>query len=128
MIDNGSSDNTREIAKKYGARVLRDDSMNVSGLRNLGAKQASGNVLAFVDADCIVSEDWLTHAAQYVEEKDIVAWGAPPVLPDSANWLQRTWYSISQGIPPAFPETQHNLCKINGLSRITICNPGGGAV
>ena len=94
VVDNGSSDNTREIAKKYGARVLRDDSMNVSGLRNLGAKQASGNVLAFVDADCIIAKDWLLNASIYFNDKNIAAWGAPPVLPDSANWLQRTWYIV----------------------------------
>ncbi|GAF86581.1 unnamed protein product, partial [marine sediment metagenome] len=39
VVDNGSTDGTREIAKSCGVEVLRDDSMNVSGLRNLGASQ-----------------------------------------------------------------------------------------
>ena len=96
VIDNGSTDRSRMIAEEHGVKVLRDDSLNISGLRNLGARNASGDVLAFVDADCIVGENWLKNAAIYFEKKNIVAWGAPPLLPEESTWVQKAWYIIRQ--------------------------------
>lgn len=96
VIDNGSTDQTREIAKSYGVRVLRDDSMNVSGLRNFGASQSKGDILAFVDADCIVSKEWLRNASRYFDNMDVAVWGAPATLPKESTWVQQTWYLVRQ--------------------------------
>lgn len=94
VIDNGSTDETCEIAEKSGALVLVDKTKNVSGLRNLGARQAKGDILAFVDADCTVSRDWLTRAVAYFEKADVAAWGSPPSVPLGATWVQRAWYLV----------------------------------
>jgi glycosyltransferase involved in cell wall biosynthesis len=94
VVDNGSTDQTREIAKSYGIKVFCDDSKNVSGLRNLGASKATGSILAFVDADCIVSKDWLSNALIYAERNDVAAWGSPPIVPDDSTWVQQTWYLV----------------------------------
>lgn len=94
VVDNGSTDKTVDIAMDFGAKILEDSSKNVSGLRNLGAEKATGEVLAFVDADCIVSKDWLTKAAIYFNNINIVAWGSPPVLPEKQTWVQKTWFLI----------------------------------
>ncbi|OQX26123.1 MAG: hypothetical protein BWK80_12020 [Desulfobacteraceae bacterium IS3] len=94
VVDNGSSDRTRDIATAYGAKVLRDDSMNVSGLRNFGVREAKGEILAYVDADCIVSKEWLKNAAAYFDDMTVAAWGAPPVIPEDATWVQQTWFLI----------------------------------
>ncbi len=96
VVDNGSTDRTREIAETYEVTVLRDDTKNVSGLRNLGARRSEGDILAFVDADCIVSKDWLKHAATYFDDTETSAWGAPPALPEDSTWIQRTWYLVRQ--------------------------------
>jgi glycosyltransferase involved in cell wall biosynthesis len=97
VVDNGSSDRTREIARSYdGVRVIRDDDKNVSGLRNLGAEVATGKILAFVDADCIVAKEWLIKAQKYFGKQDIAAWGSPPVIPENATWVQKAWYVVRQ--------------------------------
>jgi glycosyltransferase involved in cell wall biosynthesis len=94
VADNGSSDKTREISKSYGAKVICNDTVNVSGLRNLGAESAKHDVLAFIDADCIVSMDWLRSAVKYSEDLSVTAWGSPPTVPADATWVQRTWYLV----------------------------------
>lgn len=96
VIDNGSTDNTCRIAESYHAVVLKDPAKNVSGLRNLGAMNAGGDILAFVDADCIVSEDWLMEAEKYFNKKQYVAWGSPPGIPHNATWVQKAWYIVRQ--------------------------------
>jgi len=96
VVDNGSVDRTREIASSYGVKALRDDTMNVSGLRNLGARNSKGDVLAFIDADCIVSKECFNNASIYFNNTEVVAWGSPPAIPKNSTWVQQTWYLVRQ--------------------------------
>lgn len=94
VVDNGSSDRTRAVARDYGVKVLRNDTMNVSGLRNLGVSESSGEIIGFIDADCIVSKNWLENTSKYFDDCSIVAWGSPPVIPEDPTWVQETWFII----------------------------------
>ena len=51
LIDSGSTDKTIEIAEKEEARVIRAQKGGYSQWRNLGAKEANGDWLLYVDAD-----------------------------------------------------------------------------
>jgi len=96
IVDNGSTDNTKEIAKNYGAQVLRNDLKNVSGLRNLGVTKSSGEIIAFLDADCIVANGWLYAAEKYFYDSTIVLWGSAPIPPRESTWVQNTWHLVRQ--------------------------------
>lgn len=91
VIDNGSTDATVEIAGQFAVTVLIDTEKTVSGLRNLGASHAQGDVLAFVDADCIVSRNWLEQAMAHVDHDGVAMWGSAPLPPAKANWIYDTW-------------------------------------
>ena len=56
VVDNESSDKTREIAEKAGARVVTESVHNISRVRNAGAEKATGDVLIFIDADTVVRQ------------------------------------------------------------------------
>jgi len=94
VVDNGSTDNTRVIAERFNTIILRDDEKTVSGLRNLGVSRARGEIIAFVDADCIVAGDWLKCAEKYFNRPDLAAWGAPPDIPEKPTWVQKAWYIL----------------------------------
>ncbi len=94
LVDNGSTDGTPKITRENGVIFLDGRGMKVSGLRNLGARNARGEILAFVDADCLVGRDWIKNAVPYFEKKDVAVWGAPPAVPDDATWVQRAWYLV----------------------------------
>jgi glycosyltransferase involved in cell wall biosynthesis len=96
VVDNGSDDKTCEIAVSSGAKLLCDPHLSIAGLRNLGAAHSTGAILAFLDADCTVSKHWLRNAVIYAAQTDIVAWGAPPSIPEPSTWVQRTWYLVRQ--------------------------------
>lgn len=55
VVDDGSTDATAEIARQYGdtVRLIQQENSGVSVARNAGAAVATGNWLAFLDAD-----DW----------------------------------------------------------------------
>lgn len=52
VIDGHSTDETREIAKSYGARVVLDRGKGKGDGIRLGIQEALGEVIVFVDADC----------------------------------------------------------------------------
>lgn len=56
LVDNDSTDQTTQIAKKKGAVVVKGSTNNFSKLRELGAKVAKSEYLFYVDADERVSE------------------------------------------------------------------------
>lgn len=61
VVDNGSTDGTLAFARTYpGVTALSyTETQGPSGARNAGAQAARGEILAFTDADCVVSQDWL---------------------------------------------------------------------
>lgn len=56
VVDNNSQDRTKEIAESFGATVVLETDHNISSVRNTGAKNSSGDVLIFIDADTLVPE------------------------------------------------------------------------
>jgi cellulose synthase/poly-beta-1,6-N-acetylglucosamine synthase-like glycosyltransferase len=64
VVDDGSNDGSPERALAAGARVLASGGRRGPGAaRNLGAEQARGAYLFFLDADCEVHPDTLSRAA-----------------------------------------------------------------
>jgi len=56
VVDNASEDKTAQIAKSFGAKVIRKESDNFSQLRNTGQENSAGDYLLYIDADEIVDE------------------------------------------------------------------------
>jgi len=60
MVDNNSTDDSKEIVKKYPRIKLFSESKQGSyAARNRGLREVSGQIIAFTDPDCIPSSDWL---------------------------------------------------------------------
>ncbi|HVQ31290.1 MAG TPA: glycosyltransferase [Vicinamibacteria bacterium] len=58
VVDDGSADDTATAAEGCGARVLRcSDGRGPAAARNRGARDAAGDLLLFVDADCRPQDD-----------------------------------------------------------------------
>ena len=66
VADAGSHDSTREIAERFGARVVPGGLPGVG--RNAGARDSLGEFLFFIDADVTVPKDFLEKA--YYEMQD----------------------------------------------------------
>jgi len=51
VVDGNSQDDTREIAAAAGARVILDDGTGKGEALRTGAREASGDIVVFIDAD-----------------------------------------------------------------------------
>ena len=66
--------------------------------RNLGIKQARGDILAFIDDDALILPDWAEETAQAYAEDDSIIGLTGPILPlwedDSMSWFPKELYWI----------------------------------
>ncbi len=103
VIDNGSDDDTVEVARKYSADVYVVPDVTVAALRNYGAERAQGKVLAFIDADCTLLPDWFDAVLPYVNNDAVKCFGSPPGIPAESTWVQECWYQIRKKGGPSDP-------------------------
>jgi GT2 family glycosyltransferase len=70
IVDDGSTDNTLEVARESGGgvQVIHQSNAGVSMARNRGAKAATGNWLAFLDADDWYYTDRLRWHAEWIAQ------------------------------------------------------------
>ncbi len=71
MVDNGSTDRTAEIVKSFPVRYLLEEQRGVSYARNLGIEASKGEILAFTDADCVVTTGWLMELVQGFDSEEV---------------------------------------------------------
>lgn len=109
VVDNGSRDRTLEIAESFqdrlNLRVLQKTNVRISALRNLGARAAAGNILVFLDADCLALEDWLDRIFELAREHGAGVLGAHYLLPDDSTWVGKTWHRYQEA--PKSGEVSH---------------------
>ena len=62
VVDDGSTDGTRQVVARYADRVtLVETERNIgpSQARNLGVRHSAADYVCFTDADCTVARDWV---------------------------------------------------------------------
>jgi hypothetical protein len=73
VVDGGSTDGTRAVAREAGARVLEQEGTGIGAARDQGAAVARGDWLAFVDADTRLDPAYLREMLSLVRGRGLVA-------------------------------------------------------
>jgi len=81
VIDDGSTDNTAEIAAKFPFHLIRTPNQGLSAARNRGLEAATGSIVAYIDDDAWPDPDWLLYLAHTFLTTDFVGVGGPNISP-----------------------------------------------
>jgi glycosyltransferase involved in cell wall biosynthesis len=70
VVDDGSTDNTRDVVERYGSRLhyLHQQNRGPSAARNLGVEHAKAPWIAFQDSDDLSLPDHLESLYRYVQD------------------------------------------------------------
>ncbi len=83
VVDDCSSDDSREIIARFPCRLIAlGQRSGAAKARNAGARNSSGEVLFFIDADCVVQRDTLRLVDRAVgRQDDVVVGGSYTQIP-----------------------------------------------
>lgn len=86
LIDDGSTQDIAAIARDFAlVRRHRQKHAGLSAARNLGARLATGDILAYTDDDCLAEPDWLDRLVEAFDDPQWVAAGGPNIPPPPRN-------------------------------------------
>ena len=96
VVDNGSEDNTKKISEEYGVNLLSKQNGTIASVRNFGAAKSHGEIIAFLDADCVVHPNWILEGLKHLRDGAVSTVGFTAKPPDSdAPWVEKSWYVLS---------------------------------
>lgn len=121
VVDNGSTDATVSEALRYHVRVLEKRDVYVGAVRNAGVKVTRGELLVFIDADCIAGTNYIYSAVEALRSQEIGAVGGGCTAPADGTWVERAWGS---GIPHSH-EVKALAASTFAIRRDVFVNIGG---
>jgi len=86
VVDNNSTDKTEEIAKSFGARVIKEKRQGNTYAVSTGYNMADGEIIASTDADTVVEKNWLEVINNTFLDKNVVG-ASGAVIVHSKNKL-----------------------------------------
>lgn len=86
-VDNNSTDQSLSILRSYPVTVLQEPIPGPYAARNAAIRQAKGEFIAFTDADCKVSRDWLLDLWQAFDAPQVGAVGGSIVPRTVSNYV-----------------------------------------
>ena len=97
VVDDGSSDETPAVARSAGVRLEQTPPVGASVARNIGIEVARGDVVAFIDGDCVAERGW---ARAFVEALD--SSGATGVGGRQVNVFPSAQHGLREGFEAFF--------------------------
>ncbi len=84
VVDNASTDGTRAVAQARGVRLLaRDHNTGFAAAANFGARHADGELLCFLNPDCLLTAETLAAARTCLADRPL-ACATPDFVQDDA--------------------------------------------
>ena len=103
VVANGCSDSTAITARKYGCNVIETSQKeHPSSARNQGVKSASGEILAFLDADTEVTEKWCSTFQELLDASKgdhLYLTGDQYQVSKVPAWIEKNWFLPLSKLP-----------------------------
>lgn len=77
VVCNRCTDNTEQLAKSAGARVVTDESRCIAQVRNAGIAAARGDVIITIDCDNRMTPDTINEVCELLDSGKYIGGGAP---------------------------------------------------
>jgi O-antigen biosynthesis protein len=79
VVNDGSSDDSEQIAREYDFQVITTENQGLSAARNTGMRAAKGEIVAYIDDDVCPGPQWLTYLANSFMSTRHVGIGGPNI-------------------------------------------------
>ncbi|MGB3975712.1 MAG: glycosyltransferase [bacterium] len=129
VVDNGSSDSTPDILARYPVTVIHEATIGRGYARNTACRHCKTPILAFTDADCRVTENWLMDLAPLFEDASVGIAGGNIVTPGDdilARFYELRQIVSNREFAGDYPYSPPFLATANALFRLEAIQQAGG--
>jgi glycosyltransferase involved in cell wall biosynthesis len=71
VVENGSTDGTGQVVKRYPVRLFQSKERGPASARNLGVAESRADIIAFTDADCVADPNWLSELVRPYADPEV---------------------------------------------------------
>lgn len=106
VIDDCSTDNSREIIERFPCRLITlSKHSGAARARNVGALNSNGDILFFIDADCVVQPDTIAAVRRASSQNsNVLTGGSYTMIP-----FDDTFFSTFQSVFVNYSETKNEV-------------------
>src|SRR5436190_7822417 len=105
IIDNNSNDGTEDFCKGlsqaytgYKWKYIKEIQQGIAFARTRGAKEAAGNIIAYIDDDCLAEPNWLNEIINFYDKNpEVMSTGGkiiPEYLVPMADWFGKYFWGL----------------------------------
>lgn len=90
VVDDASPDHTAAVVRRFGVRlIVQPRNKGQSAARNTGVAAARGEIIAFLDSDCIAGPGWLRELVPYFQDGRVALVGGRVGAWAGERWMDR---------------------------------------
>ncbi len=105
VIDNNSADNTEDYCKTIpqlypllNFKYIKEMQQGIAFARTRGAKEATGEIIAYIDDDCLAEQNWLQEIISFYDKHpDAMSTGGriiPKYMVPVADWFGKYFWGL----------------------------------
>jgi cellulose synthase/poly-beta-1,6-N-acetylglucosamine synthase-like glycosyltransferase len=88
VVDNNSNDLIQKVIQRFNVKYVRENRKGSYFARNKGLEIASGDVAAFIDADCVADPHWLSELLEGFKDPNAGGIGGRILKLKPQTWVQ----------------------------------------
>lgn len=90
VVDNGSGESIRRIIRRFPVVYVNEERKGPSYARNRGLEVASGDMVAFLDADCVADKYWLNSLVRSFVRSTVGGAGGRILKLQPRTWVEHS--------------------------------------
>lgn len=111
VVDDGSMDHVAEVVRTYdNVRFVRQDNAGPAAARNRGVHEAKGEIILFIDDDCVASPDWI--------EKMLAPFQDPSVMGVKGSYVTEQRELIAQFVQLEYEEKYDKMARAEQVNLV----------
>ena len=122
IVDGHSTDDTVEMAKKFGCKVVYENVGTIGGARDIGVENSTGKYIAFTDSDCVVDRNWLKNLIGQFKAEKIASVGGPNTTPEDDTEFAKCAGQVLKFLSNPGPRYGLNANKVMEIYHNPTCN------
>ncbi len=118
LVDDGSTDGTVDIAKRFPIRLLRQSHLGAGVARNLGARESAGDVLVFLDGDMVFPRPFIERLVEPILDGEATGTFTKEIMVANPHRRWARAHMLGRELPPDchfppdFPDRWENFRAI----------------